>query len=154
MYIAYFLIWIVLNGRVTTEIVVFGLVISVALEVFRCKVMDVPLRAAATEPLHAPRYVKFIGLLVRDIVKSSLAVIRLVLKPKLEIEPQLVYFHTSLKGDADRVLLANSITLTPGTITVGLRGDQYHVHALDKAFLEGLSGGEIERELLHAEEKK
>ena len=52
---------------------------------------------------------------------------------RYELEPALVTFHTNLKTESARVLLANSITLTPGTITVSLDEDEYMVHCLDKS---------------------
>ena len=52
---------------------------------------------------------------------------------RYELEPALVTFRTTLQSESARVLLANSITLTPGTITVSLDGDEYMVHCLDKS---------------------
>ena len=59
----------------------------------------------------------------------------------------LVRFRTTLRTRVARVLLANSITLTPGTITVTLEGDELTVHCLDKTLAEGLSDGIFVREL-------
>ena len=49
------------------------------------------------------------------------------------MEPVLIHVHTNLKSEALRVILANSITLTPGTITVSLTGNELYVHCLDKS---------------------
>ena len=58
---------------------------------------------------------------------------------RYEIEPAVVRFKTDLKTQQARILLANSITLTPGTITVSLEEDEYVVHCLDKSLAEGIN---------------
>ena len=58
--------------------------------------------------------------------------------PRYQVEPQIVHFTSGLKSEFARVVLANSITLTPGTITVNLEGNEFYVHCLDKEFAEGM----------------
>lgn len=68
--------------------------------------------------------------------------------PHIRVQPVIVRFKTDLKTKTARVLLANSITLTPGTITVALQDNEYTVHCLDRRFSEGLSDSVFVR-LLH-----
>ena len=82
--------------------------------------------------------VGYLFVLIWEILKANYATIRMIFTSKYEREPVLVTFHTTLKSPVFRVLLANSITLTPGTITVSLDGDTYLVHALDRDFAEGI----------------
>jgi len=77
-------------------------------------------------------------LLVKEIIKANLAVSHLIFAHNEIVEPVIVRFRTSLKTETARVLLANSITLTPGTITVSLHEDELVVHCLDKSLAEGL----------------
>ena len=72
-----------------------------------------------------------------EIVKCNLALTRIVFTPKLEVKPHLVTFRTPLKGGF-KSALADSITLTPGTITVHSEGDRLTVHCLDTQFMEGI----------------
>ncbi len=81
----------------------------------------------------------------------SFRVLGLVLHPAREIAPRLIYFHADIRTETHRVLLANSITLTPGTITVGLTGDRFHVHALDRSFADGIGDSEFVREIQRLE---
>ncbi len=67
-----------------------------------------------------------------------------ILTPRYQVEPQLVHFTSGLKSEFARVVLANSITLTPGTITVSLEGNEFYVHCLDKEFAEGLENSIFE----------
>lgn len=83
--------------------------------------------------------------LLREVVKSSLEVARVVLSPSLRIEPQLVEFKTSEKTDAGKVILGNSITLSPGTVTIDLDGDCLLVHCLTANSAAGLRSREAER---------
>ena len=54
------------------------------------------------------------------------------------VEPVLIQFDTHFKSDTSKFLLANAITLTPGTITVSVEGDRFTVHCLDKEMAEGI----------------
>ncbi len=68
--------------------------------------------------------------LVWEILKANIMVALIVLNPRLPISPGMVILRNDLKHDLMRVLYANSITLTPGTITVDLDGDYHMVHAV------------------------
>ncbi|MFO7762717.1 MAG: Na+/H+ antiporter subunit E [Wenzhouxiangellaceae bacterium] len=82
--------------------------------------------------------------LVRQIVPAALQVARVVLDPALPIQPKIIVHRTSLDSDLERVTLANSITLTPGTHCVDLEGDSVTVHCLSSSFVEPLIEGSIE----------
>jgi multicomponent Na+:H+ antiporter subunit E len=77
----------------------------------------------------------------------------LILSSKVEVEPKIVYFKTNLKKEVSKVVLANSITLTPGTITVTLEEDEYCVHCLDKELAEGIDSSIFVSLLTKLEEK-
>ena len=77
-------------------------------------------------------------ILVLEILKANFATIKLITTSNYEIEPVIIKFRTKLKTKEARVILANSITLTPGTITVNLEEDEYTVHCLDKDLANGI----------------
>lgn len=131
MFLLLFLLWVLFNGKITLEICLFGLVISAVIYLFMIKMLDY-------DPKQELRVIKKIGgilhfllVLLRDIVKASFHVIGVILSPKKEVDPKLVFFYTDLKTDFARVGLANAITLTPGTITVFCEHELFCVHALD-----------------------
>jgi len=74
---------------------------------------------------------------------ASLQVAAVVLNPKMPVNPSFVRFRTKLPTIASRVILANSITLTPGTITVELEGDAFLVHSLIEASHSGILDGTL-----------
>jgi Multisubunit Na+/H+ antiporter, MnhE subunit len=139
MYILFFLVWIIFNGTVTAETIVFGLVISAAMYLFICKFMDYSIRKDIVYMKCAPCILRYICVLVWEIIKANFAVIKLMTASRYELEPVLVRFKINLKTKLAKVVLANSITLTPGTITVTLEGDEYVVHCLDKELAEGMN---------------
>ena len=81
---------------------------------------------------------RYAFVLVKEVIKANLGVIHLILTQKEEIQPVLVSFHSDLKGPVTQTLLANAITLTPGTITVMLENGDYTVHCLDESLAEGM----------------
>ena len=94
------------------------------------------------------RLVGYFGWLLRQIVLANFAVLRLAVVPGAmkEISPSIVHFKTRLKSDFAKVLLANSITLTPGTVTIRIVGDDFYVHAISRQAAAGLDG-EMERRI-------
>ena len=126
MLVLFFLVWLILNGRITLEICVFGAVISAVLFYFICRFMDY----SWEKEKYFWRIVPLSG--------AYFCVLRMILSPRLVPEPMLVYFKTDLKTNMAKVILANSITLTPGTITVSVEGDVFCVHCLDKELAEGI----------------
>jgi multicomponent Na+:H+ antiporter subunit E len=89
-----------------------------------------------------------------QIVLASLDVTRIVLHPRMLdlIDPQIVHFKTRLKGSFSRVTFAQSITLTPGTISVSINDDEFTVYALTRAGAESLPG-EMEQRVARALER-
>ena len=81
------------------------------------------------------------------VLKSALHVSKLILHPSLPISPRLVQHKTALKSDDELVVLGNSITLTPGTITVEVAPGELVVHAIDEASVADLSAGAFDERI-------
>ena len=139
MYLIFFLIWVIFNGQFTPEIAVFGLIIAGLMYAFICKFMGYKPRADIIMSKKFFYLIQYVFILVKEIVKANFAVIRMITSSRYELEPAVVRFKTDLKSAPARIMLANSITLTPGTITVSLTGDEYVVHCLDKSLAEGIN---------------
>lgn len=78
-----------------------------------------------------------------EVVKSSIEVARVVLRPRIDVEPQVVAIDASSLGPVDQALLGNSITLTPGTLTLDVHEGRLLVHALTPNGAAALEGGEM-----------
>ncbi|MBU2677994.1 MAG: Na+/H+ antiporter subunit E, partial [Gammaproteobacteria bacterium] len=86
--------------------------------------------------------------LAKEIVKSSLDVARIVLSPSLPISPKVVKIEASCEHPVDQAILANSITLTPGTLALDVYKGEITVHALTQAGADELERGEMDRRVL------
>lgn len=93
------------------------------------------------------RILLYLPWLFYKIVQSSLQLTKLILHPALPIAPQLISVETKLRHHAAVVLLGNSITLTPGTITAEVYRNKLVVHAMDKALTEDITSKQIESKI-------
>lgn len=152
MFLMLLILWMIFNGRVTTEIFLVGVVVCAALTFMWCKIFNIKKNVIAPSLKGVWRYLKYIGSLVLEIIRCNIQVMRLILHPKEEVHPQLITFPIKLKKDSHKVILANSITLTPGTITVVMQDDTIRVHGLDRSFLEGIEECDMLKRLEKMEE--
>ena len=148
MYILFFLLWVLFNGQVTLEIVLFGIVIAGAVYAFCCKFLDYSPGKDWMILKKSGYILAYLGVLIWEIIKANAATLKLIVSPHTRVHPVIVRFRADLRTRTARVLLANSITLTPGTITVALEDNEYTVHWLDRRFGEGLADSSFVR-LLH-----
>ena len=147
MFILYFLLWVIFNGRITWEICIFGILIAGAIFGFSCKFADYSVQKEIHIYKKIFQGVRYLVLLVLEILKANSNVLHLILSQEEEIEPVLVTFRSDRERPTGKAFLANAITLTPGTITVSLEGSEYVVHCLDESLAEGLENSEIEERL-------
>ncbi len=138
MLVLFFLVWLIFNGRVTLEIILFGVVIAALVFGFVCKFMDYSLEKEKDFYKKFLYLIWYAMILVKEIVVANVQVVHMIWTRKEIMEPKIVRFKVDLKTDLARVILANSITLTPGTITVLLEENEYTVHCLDKSLADGM----------------
>ncbi len=151
MLTALFLLWIAFNGRFTIEVVLIGALITLVLYFFCAKFLGYRLRHEFLTLRMLPRAVAYVFTLMVEIVKASLLMIRIVVNPKRKVKPQFVTFDTPLETSAAQSVLANSITLTPGTISVHCEGSKLTVHCLDPVFAEGIENLVFQQKLKRLE---
>ena len=152
MYLVLVVLWIIFNGQFTVEILLFGLGISAVVYWFMCKFLDF---SVAKDFLMLRELILFLWYaenLIVEILKANVQTFRILMSNRYEPEPVFVRFRTDLETRTARVLLANSITLTPGTITVSLEDNEYLVHCLDKELAEGIEDSSFVRILRKMEE--
>ena len=97
----------------------------------------------------AARFIAYIPWLIQQIVLANIHVASVVLRPRMPIDPQILTFKTKLETDISSVTLANSITLTPGTITMDIKDGVFYVHALDQKSADDLNAGDMEDRVAH-----
>ncbi len=138
MYILLLLFWIILNGKITTEILLFGLVIAGAIYWAMCKFLDYSPKNDWFVAKNIIWILTYFVVLIIEIFKSAIAVYTRVYSRKIEIQPQIIFFDVDIESEFLRFVLANSITLTPGTITVDVDEKRFCVHALDYSLADGI----------------
>ena len=139
MSILLFLLWLLLNGRVTLEIIVIGVGVTALLMAFMARFLGWSVRRERELLRVAPLFLLYLLNLLWETIKAAATVLTVALTPSLHPEPVLVEFRSGLPREYQNVILANSITLTPGTITVFQEGDRFLVHALRREYAEGLN---------------
>jgi len=141
--------WLINSGHYTPLLLSF-MVVSVLFVVILCRIMDVvdgesqPLNLTFTIPL-------YFFWLIKEVVVSNIAVARSVWQGVDSISPNVVTVTAHQKTDLGKVIYANSITLTPGTVSVDLQGDQITVHALTRETTASLLEGEMDRRVCRVE---
>ena len=142
-FLALYLFWLVLSGYFTPFLMSAGAACAIAVVWFarRMDVID-----AEGHPVQLGwRIVAYWAWLSKEIVKSAWDVSRIIVNPRLPISPTLVSFKPSQKTTVGLVIHANSITLTPGTITIDAGKDEFLVHALTRSGAEGTTSGDMDR---------
>jgi multicomponent Na+:H+ antiporter subunit E len=139
-----YLHWILLSGKFDAFHLSLG-VISCALVTFMSHDLFIERKKLSPKIIvESIRFIKYIPWLLYQIVLSNIHVASLVLSPRMPIDPKIIRYKTKLKTDIALVTFANSITLTPGTITADISDGEYIVHALSKKVADDLMTGEME----------
>jgi len=136
--------WLLLSGELDAFHLALGAVSAAAVTAITEPLLMAPppITGAGAHPFSRyplGRLVAYLPWLAAQVVVSSLQVARLVLHPSLPIAPQMVRLTHPLPHNLARLTLANSITLTPGTVTIDVDGDEYLVHALTPGSARGLA---------------
>ena len=142
-------LWLVLSGHYKPSLLILG-VASVVVVVAIAHRMDVvdheghPVRLTW-------RAVGYWGWLGWEIVKSNIDVAKIIVTPALPISPTMIRVPATQQTELGHVIFANSITLTPGTVTVDVTERTLGVHALTRAGAEALASGEMDRRVTAVE---
>lgn len=141
--------WLALSGHYTPLLLSFG-VASCVLVAYIAHRMDT--EDGDRVPIHLGlRFWVYLPWLMKEVLLANVAVARIILNPRLPISPRMVRFHGSQTTDIGRALYANSITLTPGTITTGVEGEVFQIHALTAEDLDSNEQDEMNRRCTHCE---
>ena len=137
--VAYWIIWLFVVGQLTPSVLLLGLLCSGAVAW-----IDLHRSPPRARPFPWVRLFLYVPWLLVEVVKSGVHMTGLILRPGLPIEPQLIPYKPQLRDPAALVLLGNSITLTPGTITAEIAPDQLLFHAIDNESAQGIMDGTME----------
>ncbi len=138
-----FVVWLLLSGHFTSLLLSLGAA-SVIVVVFIARRMDVIDHQG--HPIHMSwRGVIYFPWLAKEIIKANIDVARIIVSRSLPVSPNLIRVTGSQASELGNVVYANSITLTPGTVTIALEDGILTVHALTRGAAAELEGGEMDR---------
>ncbi len=136
-------VWLLLSDHYEPLFLVFG-VVTCSVAVFVSARMGIVDRESV--PVHLLwGALGYIPWLVWEVFKSNVRVARIILAPRLRVDPSIVHFRASQRTDLGRFIYANSITLTPGTVTTGIVGDDFEVHAIVQEEIDGTEENTMNR---------
>jgi multicomponent Na+:H+ antiporter subunit E len=145
-----FSLWLLLSGHLSESLLLaLGLasVILVVITVRRMETLD-----HEGHPVHLSRRVLvYWPWLIKEIVLANIDVGKAILRFRVPVAPTVFSVRASQRSELARVIYANSITLTPGTVTIAVDGDRLTIHALTPGAVEGLEGGEMDRRVREIE---
>lgn len=135
--------WLLMSGIMTPLLITLGVASCILVLIITIR-MDIVDHESA--PIHLTwRSILYMPWLTWEIVKANIDVARVVLSPKMPISPNMVRVKPTQKSDLALVIYANSITLTPGTISVDVDHGDILVHAITRDAAAGLEDGEMDR---------
>ncbi len=144
-----FILWLMFNERITIDVLIAGIII-IALVSIAMKMVGLWNPSKDVQAIsRIPSAIGFVLRLVYEVFKANIHMIMLVLSPNPNerIRPKILRHYSNIKSDGGLVALANSITLTPGTVTVDVGDDYVYVHAIDEYAEEGLKDSVIEKKI-------
>jgi len=122
-----FLIWVGLTMSFSSQELITGFVVSFVIALLYVK----NYKSKDKFRFRPIAYIIYFVVFMKNLILSNWDVAKRVIDPKLPINPGIVAIKTDLKEDYKKLMLANSITLTPGTITMDVRDDTYFIHWID-----------------------
>jgi multicomponent Na+:H+ antiporter subunit E len=142
-------VWLAWSGHTESLILIFGALSCLMVLGIARRMRIVDREGAPIEPML--RSALYLPWLMWEVVKANLDVVRRILSPRLPIEPNLIRLRAGQRTDLGRVIYANSITLTPGTVSIELHGEEIVVHALTREAARGVESGEMDRRVRRLE---
>ena len=130
LFLILMVVWILLNNSLSGQIIIIGLILSAIIAFLfgaNLRIFD----ELKLTPVSLGYTLIYLMVFLIELIKSNLDVARRVLTPSLPINPGIVKTKTVLKSKMGRMILANSITLTPGTLAVDIKDDTLYIHWID-----------------------
>ncbi|MFT5871634.1 MAG: multicomponent Na+:H+ antiporter subunit E [Clostridium sp.] len=146
----YLLFWIVISENAKVETICIGIIISLLVASLNKDLMCGKRKLNFKK--NTARWITYIIIWIKEIVVSNFNVAKIVLSPQILISPKIVTINTKIKSDFHKTIFANSITLTPGTLTISMVRDEIIVHCLKEEFSRELTNSVFEKIILKIEE--
>jgi len=148
-FIALLIFWFMLSGHFSVIIVTSAVIYALIAAYFTHDYFIEKISFAGIKRIF--KFIAYLPWLFWEIIMANLQVAYIVLSPKMPISPELVETETDLKTDYGKTALGNSITLTPGTVTIEIENSKILVHAITKEHAQDIRNKDIEKKILRIE---
>lgn len=138
MYLFLLVLWVVFNESLNIEVLLVGIFVCTGLYWFMCRYLGYSVKKELSYIYKLPVVIKFIVVLIKEIIKANISVAWIVVFNKKNINPIIINFKPDIKGKSKQVLFANCITLMPGTYTILIKSGVYRVYCLNDRFAKKL----------------
>jgi len=138
LFILLFVFWIILVQSFSAKDIIIGILCSLGVALVSQLLLAGQIESLDISRDQILRLAVYFPYLLFEIIKANVDVAEIVLDPRLPISPVLVKFKFALKEDLPQITLANSITLTPGTLTVDIQDDTFYIHCLAEHHAEAI----------------
>jgi multicomponent Na+:H+ antiporter subunit E len=153
LYLLLFLFWLILSAKLDLVIIVTGLLASLLVVFYNYDLIFNPLEATRLTLRTIKRLIVLFFVLIMNIVKSNIEVAKIVLSPKMKIDPGFVSIRQPLKKELNQAFYANAITLTPGTLSIDCSNNVIIVHGLVQSQVKSIEGSSLEKVFIDFEEE-
>ena len=152
MFVVLFGFWMVLSGRTETKFIVYGLITALVTTWVTYPLLLVPNKDGSKQyfvfGVSIPKFIMYFFWLMWQLVLANVDVLLATTAQELDIDPKVVRFYFRADNPMASVVLANSITLTPGTVTINVTDDGlYEIHALTKGAAAGVLDGSMQKKV-------
>ena len=154
MFVVLFGFWMVLSGRTETKFIVYGLITALVTTWVTYPLLLVPNKDGSKRyfvfGVSIPKFIMYFFWLMWQLVLANIDVLLATTAQELDIDPKVVRFYFRADNPMASVVLANSITLTPGTVTINVTDDGlYEIHALTKGAAAGVLDGSMQKKVAY-----
>ena len=152
MFVVLFGFWMVLSGRTETKFIVYGFITAIVTTWVTYPLLLVPNKDGSKRyfvfGVSIPKFIMYFFWLMWQLVLANIDVLLATTAQELDIDPKVVRFYFRADNPMASVVLANSITLTPGTVTINVTDDGlYEIHALTRGAAAGVLDGSMQKKV-------
>ena len=146
IFITIFLFWLLLSGLYTPFMILLGIISSLGITLIITK-MNIIEQGNSIQNLRIDQLLKYSIWLIREIIVSNLKVCLIIINPSHKVEPEIIEIEALDVSKITNTLYANSITLTPGTLTLDVDKNKMKIHTLDVVFKQSLLTQEMAKKV-------
>lgn len=143
--------WIVIDAQLDFESIMIGIIAVISIMYLNRDLAFSSREIGKVNTVYLWHFIKLVAFLMVEVVKSNIQVAKIVLHPKMPIQPSFVTIPVKPKKDFHKVVYGNVITLTPGTLTVDVTKDGYIIHTLTDETKFGLKDNPMEERVMQLE---